>query len=102
WPVTLARRQRKLRLIIADGQAVTPSTQPLVRGVIHALADEVNAAVAKHKLATLGVSRAETPSEVPVVLGYAVGHAGDPVVGITLVGGFLLTAGAGRKDVDRH
>ena len=38
------------------------------------------------------MTRPEAPGEVPVTLGHAVRHAGDPIEGIALVGGFLLAA----------
>src|SRR6185436_7198127 len=89
-------------LVIADRQAVSPSTQPLIRCVVHGLADEVDAAVAEHELSPLRVARTETPGVVPVALGHAVGHARDAVIRITLIGGFLLAAGASGENVERH
>ena len=56
------------RLIVADWQTVAASTQALVRGVIHVLADEVHATVAEDKLATLRVTRPEAMPEVPVAM----------------------------------
>src|SRR5678815_4179088 len=80
------------RLIVADGQAIAPSTKPLVGGVVHRLADEVDAPITKAELSTLRMARAEAVPEVPVALGDAVGHAGNPVIGIALLGCFLLTS----------
>src|SRR5688572_23242516 len=91
---------RRARLVVADRQAVAASTQALVGGVVHRLTDEVNAAVAEDKLATLRVTRPEAMPQVPVALGHAVRHAGNAVVGITLVGRFLLAPRAEGHEVN--
>src|SRR5687767_11074825 len=96
----LPRGKGRSGLIVANRQTITTPAQPLIRGVVHRLADEMDAAIAEHKLATLRMPRAEAPSEVPVALGHAVRHAGDTVVRIPLVGGFLLAAGASGHQVD--
>ena len=80
------------RLKLANDLSVTAATEVLVGVVIDVLADEPHSSITQQELGPTGVTRPESPTQVPVVLGGAGWKRG---------GRPSVRSSAGRKRVDR-